>query len=260
MKSEKPDFIILQSPSIEAAHQAAKEALSKRRNLILVGNCSVEYQGRARSLLEPGERIVLVKSDGAMLVHRPTGSEPVNWQPSGCMFRSTLSPEAFVLHATRKNPDESLAVFFTDIQIMIAAKLVDIGDFNLHVSEKELQKVIFAHPSLLLSDLKPITYEKKIEPGFIDIYGLDSAGRLVVAELKRVRAGKAAVLQLARYVEYVKGTTPLEVRGVLAAPQIAKGVQAMVSVLGLEFVQIDLKRFAESISGKTDRRMGEFMK
>ena len=259
MKSGRPDFIVLQSPSIEAAHQAAKEALSKHRNIILVGNCSVEYQGRARSLLEPGERIVLVKSDGAMLVHRPTGNEPVNWQPPGCMFKSTLSREEFVIHAIRKSPNESLAVFFTDIQIMIAAKLVDIGDFNLHVSEKELQKVIYARPNLLLSDLKPITYEKKIEPGFIDIYGLDSAGRLVVAELKRVRAGKGAVLQLAKYVEYVRGTTPLQVRGVLAAPQMGKGVQAMVLALGLEFVQIDLKRFSESVSRKKNRKMGEFL-
>ena len=260
MKPGKPDFTVLQSPSIEAGCQAAKVALSRRRNLIIIGNCSVEYHGRARSLLEPGERIVLVKSDGAMLVHRPTGSEPVNWQPSGCMFKSTLSPEAFVLHAIRKNPDESLAVFFTEIQLMIAAKLVDVGDFNLHVSEKELQKVIFAQPSLLLSDLKPITYEKKIEPGFVDIYGVDSAGRLIVAELKRVRAGKSAVLQLAKYVEYVRGTTPLKVRGILAAPQIAKGVQTMVLSLGLEFIQIDLKRFAESVAGKKDRKMGEFIK
>jgi len=258
MKTQEP--VVISNPSLEAACEAVKRALSRRRCLIILGSCRVEYQGRARSVLDPGERMVLVKSDGAVLVHRPTGSEPVNWQPSGCVFKTTLSNNVLVLEAVRRNPTESLMVYFEKVEVLVAAKLVDVGSFSLHLSEKELQEAVLADPSLLLPDLRPVAYEKKVEPGFIDVYGLDSRNRLVVVELKRVRAGKAAVLQLPRYVEHVKKTTPLEVRGVLAASAIARGTQRMLATLGLEFVQVDLEKCAQSIASRRDRKMVEFLR
>ncbi|MCJ7631421.1 endonuclease NucS [Candidatus Bathyarchaeota archaeon] len=253
------DFSILSNPSTEDACQVVKKALSQHRNLIIVGKCHVEYLGRARSILDPGDRVILVKSDGAVLVHRTTGSEPVNWQPSGCVFKTTLSKGVLVLEAMRRSPVESLVIYFSEIEALIVAKLIDVASFNLHVSERELQKAVLIEPKLLLPDLKPVAYEKKVEPGFIDIYGLDSKNRLVVAELKRVRAGKAAVLQLAKYVECVKKTTPLEVRGILAAPKIAKGVQGMLYTLGLEFVSIDLEKCVQLIVTRRDRKMVDFL-
>ncbi|NIA11896.1 MAG: DUF91 domain-containing protein, partial [Nitrospiraceae bacterium] len=49
--------------------------------LIVVGCCSVEYSGRARSTLGLGERIVIVKPDSSVLVHQRAGRELVNWKP-----------------------------------------------------------------------------------------------------------------------------------------------------------------------------------
>jgi len=46
--------------------------------LLLVGDCSVDYRGRARSLLDWGERIIMIKEDGTVLVHQPVMREPVN--------------------------------------------------------------------------------------------------------------------------------------------------------------------------------------
>jgi hypothetical protein len=259
MKVVTREPVLISNPSLEATYEAMKRALSQRRCLIILGNCRVEYQGRARSVLDPGERMVLVKSDGAVLVHRPTGSEPVNWQPSGSVFKTTLSNGVLVLEVMRRNPAESLMIHFTDVKALVVARLVDLGTFSLHVSEKELQRAILAEPSLLLPDLKPVAYEKKVEPGFIDIYGLDSENRLVVAELKRVRAGRAAALQLAKYVEHVRRNTPLAVRGVLAAPKIAKGTQRMLAALGLEFVPVDLEKCARFVASRRDKRMVEFL-
>ena len=37
--------------------------------LILIGNCMVNYNGRARSILDWGERIIMIKQDGNVLVH-----------------------------------------------------------------------------------------------------------------------------------------------------------------------------------------------
>jgi len=73
--------LVLENPRIdEETQRSIKEALAQRKLLLLVGNCWVNYKGRASSKLEPGERIVIIKEDGSVLVHRPCGYEAVNWQ------------------------------------------------------------------------------------------------------------------------------------------------------------------------------------
>jgi endonuclease len=252
-------LLVRERLDVRAACLTIARALAQHRCLVVVGDCSVEYHGRARSVLESGERILLIKSDGAVLVHRPTGSRPVNWQPSGCILKTTEKDHFLVIEATRRTPMESLTVCFTRVEVIVAAELTDVGGFYLHLSEEELQRAVLAEPGLLLPDLRLVAYEKKVEPGFIDVYGLDSCNRLVVAELKRGRAGRAAVLQLARYVESVRQSTPLVVRGILAAPALAKGAHTMLAQLGLEFIPVDLEKCAQSILPRRDKKMVEFL-
>nr|NIQ34044.1 DUF91 domain-containing protein [Nitrososphaeria archaeon] len=54
-----------------------------RSMILLLGDCCVSYQGRAKSYLDFGERLVIVKKDGSVLVHTGELREPVNWQPPG---------------------------------------------------------------------------------------------------------------------------------------------------------------------------------
>lgn len=87
MVTSKPlSFLI--NPTVGEAESAVKEAIAQHKTLLVVGNCWVDYLGRARSTLEPGERILMIKGDGSLLVHRPVGYEPVNWQPPGCIFHT----------------------------------------------------------------------------------------------------------------------------------------------------------------------------
>ena len=39
--------------------------------LLLIGDCMIDYRGRARSFLDWGERVIMIKQDGAVLVHQP---------------------------------------------------------------------------------------------------------------------------------------------------------------------------------------------
>lgn len=252
-------FRVLENPDLVSSLQVVRDAIGRKRCLIVVGHCRVEYEGRARSVLEHGERIVMVKEDGAILVHRPSGYEPVNWQPAGCYFRTKLSGEELVLNAIRRSPHESLRIFFEKIFILCNLRMVDIGSFDLHVSEQEMQEAILAKPEILEEGFKPIDYEKRIEPGFLDIFGLDGKGRLVVVEIKRVRAGKDAVLQLAKYMQDVKGSANREVRGVLAAPRITKGVQKLLASLNLEYKMVSLEQCAEVIRGKSEKGIQDFL-
>ena len=81
----------------------------------------------------------------------------------------------------------------------------------------------------------------------------------MVVEIKRVRAGKSAVLQLAKYVEEVKSTVDRDVRGVLVAPQLSKDVQRLLTTLNLEFKRVDLEKCARIIKMTKEKKINEFI-
>jgi len=248
----------LLNPSVEKAVSLAKEAFSKRQGLLIIGNCWVDYRGRASSKLESGERIAVFKEDGSVLVHRPVGYEPVNWQPPGCIFHVSALSNNLQISAVRRRPPESVRISFDRVYLVSVLNLVDEGEFALHASEEDMQKAVLLNPSLIEDGLKPISYEKKIEPGFVDVYCEDKDRRLVVIEIKRKTAGKQAALQLAKYVESIRSMVNREVRGVLAAPSLGKSVQRLLTTLRLEFRALDPRKCGEALSKPEIRRLQEF--
>lgn len=249
---------VYKDPILQEASRVVREAISQRKAVIMIANCWVDYQGRASSRLEPGERILIIKEDGSLLVHRSVGYEPVNWQPPGCVFRTNISDNVLNLRAVRRKPRESLKIYIEKIYLISVLNLIDKGAFSLYASEEDMQRAILIQPSLVEEGLKPITYEKKVEPGFIDVYGIDREGRMVVIEIKRRTAGKEAALQLEKYVQSLKKVVNREVRGILAAPGVAKGVQRLLVSLGLDFKWVDPKKCAEIIRKSDVKRLSEF--
>lgn len=250
--------LVVQNPTVEEAVLMVKEAFSKHKTLLIVGNCWVDYRGRASSKLEPGERIVIFKNDGSVLVHRPVGYEPVNWQPPGCLFQTNASGKTLQIRAVRRKPPESVQISFDPVYLLSVLSLEDTGQFALHASEEDMQKAILMEPTLIEDGFKPISYEKKVEPGFVDVYGVDKTGKFVVVEIKRKPANKEAALQLAKYVDAIRGLTNREVRGVLAAPDLAKGVQRLLETLSLDFKALDPKKCAQVLSKPETKRLAEF--
>jgi hypothetical protein len=258
--SSSNPLTVLVSPNVAEAEKTVREAISQSRTLVVIGNCWVNYLGRARSKLEPGERILIIKEDGSLLVHRSVGYEPVNWQPPGCIFHVQAKEDVLEVRAVRQKPPESVKVFFDKIHMVSALSLVDSGEFSLYASEDDMHKAILLKPSLLEEGFKPISYEKKVEPGFVDVYGVDKHGKLVVVEIKRKTAGKEAALQLAKYIEAIKSKANREVRGILAAPNIAKDVQRLLATLKLEFKSLDPRKCAEVLKKAETRKLETFFK
>ncbi|MGB9135392.1 MAG: endonuclease NucS [Candidatus Bathyarchaeia archaeon] len=252
--------LFLENPKLDGeAERIVREGLSQRRTLLLVGSCWVDYRGRANSRLELGERVVMIKEDGSVLVHRPSGYEAVNWQPPGCIFHSRLKDGVLQITAIRRMPAESLRISFNSFYIIAAMKLMDAGQFSLYASEEDMQKAVLLKPSLIEEGFKPISFEKKVKPGFVDVYGIDGEGRLVVVEIKRKAAGREAVLQLSRYVKAVEGIVNREVRGVLAAPSMAKGTQKLLASLGLAFKSLDPRKCGEILHESKTKKLADFL-
>jgi RecB family endonuclease NucS len=251
---------VLTNPKLAEAAAIIEKAFVKRRTLIVAGRCSVRYTGRAKSTLEPGERILIIKEDGSLLVHRPVGYEPVNWQPSGSVFHVQIKPDVIEVHSVRHRPRESVRVTFDKVFMVSVLSLTDSGEFSLYASEQDMHRAILLKPSLLEEGFKPISYEKKVEPGFVDVYGMDKEGRLVVVEVKRKTAGKNAVLQLAKYIDAIKIKADRKLRGVLVAPALAKDVQRLLLTLGLEFKALDPKKCTNVLKKAENLKLETFFR
>jgi len=206
----------------------------------LCGRCRVVYDGRASSTLDPGDRLVVLKPDGTVLVHTDEGQQPVNWQPPGCTHEASIEGDQFVVRSHRSSPDERLIVAFERVRHATAYDLTDAADVALTGTERDLQQRILDDPALVEPGFEARATERETPAGAVDIYGEDSRGNVVVVELKRRRVGPDAVSQLNRYVaalerELHAGTT---VRGILVAPSVTDTAERLLAERGLEFVSL----------------------
>lgn len=250
----------LSNPSLQEAETFIRQALAQRRLLLILGNCMVDYEGRASSKLDWGERLLIVKADGSVMIHRPTGYEPVNWQPPGCAFQVELSGGMLKIRAVRFHPHEVLNIYFNRVLHLLAADLEDRGEFALYVTELDMQKALLLAPELFEEGFKPISAEKDVgESGFIDILGEDSEGNLVVIEIKRNPAGKDAVTQLERYVKALREKTGKPVRGVIVAPDIRREAHSLLAALKLEFKPLSPKKCYEVLKAGREAKLSDFV-
>ncbi len=257
MVDRSPVTVTLE-PDLQEALQVVRDGLVKRKTLLLIGACQVDYKGRAESKLDLGERILVIKEDGAVLVHRSTGYEPVNWQPEGCLFQSRLKDDRLVIRAVRSRPREVLTLTYNRVNMVARLDLIDRSEFVLYASERDMQRAVLLKPDLLEPGFRPITFEKRVEPGFVDVYGVDRDGRFVVVEIKRKKANRRAVLQLSKYLKSIRTTVNREVRGVLAAPSLGRGVQRLLVTLEMDYKPLDPKKCSEILRKTETKKLAEF--
>jgi len=226
------------NPSRDELRRLVDSALSNEALLTIFARCKVHYDGRAKSELGSGDRVIIVKPDGAFLIHQNRKREPVNWQPPGSVVRLELG-ETPVLVSIRRKPREVLEVELEEVYLASVFKAEDYEELALTGSEAEMAELIFENPALIEPGFKPLFREKDIGHGIVDILGRDASGNLVVLELKRRRAELHAVSQLKRYVEALRDEHGGDVRGILVAPSLTSGARKLLKKEGLEFRKLE---------------------
>ena len=227
-------------PSPTEAVEVLESALAAGAMITIVGQCEVEYDGRASSYLPPGDQLVILKPDGTLLVHTDAQHEPVNWQPPGCTHRVSLEDDHLHVQSLRSSPTEQVDITFESILQLSAFELADESTLALEGTEEDLRQRIFDEPDLVEPGFHPLMRERETPAGPVDIYGKDREGTPVVVELKRRRVGPDAAGQLARYIAAVDsdlpaGTTP---RGILIAPSVTDRAERLLNSEGLESISL----------------------
>jgi RecB family endonuclease NucS len=233
---------LLQKPDFEEAKEILEEYLRRNFTVQINGLCSVNYQGRAKSKLDRGERLVIKKQDSALLVHGPDNYQPKNWQPEVDSWNIEIDKQnnEMILEAKRSNPDELVEIRFETVDMVMVDQLVDKSDLKIRGHEIDIHESIKETPKIVEEDLKIIKHERETPAGFIDLFCRDRNDSYTVIEVKR-NPDYNTVLQLQRYVEEIEEEFSGSIRGILVAPKMTDKVLACLEDRGLEFVEVDME-------------------
>jgi RecB family endonuclease NucS len=229
---------------LENAARLIREALCAREFIAMVCLCEADYIGRARSFLEKGERLVVIKEDTSLLIHRATELEPVNWQPPPNHV-SVSTGQGFVnLVVKRVRKPEKIVVRIYCFRSFFSGRLRDEGGFYMYLSEKEISEILEKHPELVEEGFRIVSTEHRGDTGIVDVFGIDAKGRRTIVEIKKDRAGKEAVRQVLRYVRGVGAG----VRVILLSPSITSEAERMLRKNNIEFKKISMAELARIIT------------
>jgi hypothetical protein len=224
---------------IEEAFKIAYRAIEMKENLIVVGDCSVKYHGRAASKLAAGERIVFIKQDGSFLVHQNKNLAAINYQPPKGVISCEMNDGMLILKAERRKPHEILEAVFTRVFFANSFVLKDDSNISVFGTEKNLSDLLMQDLDIIEEGLIPLKSESVLLKGHIDILAEDVKGNLVVIEIKRRTADLDGVSQLKRYVSEVSQRKDKKTRGILCAPSISPNALAFLEKEGFEYRKLE---------------------
>lgn len=218
-----------------------ERAWRKKESCVIAANCRVFYEGRAKSFLDWGDRLIILKSEGTLIIHQPQGRNPINWMSAGCEMQLSDENGVLVLKIASRNPPETMRVEARELFFASSSKLRDGTSLVQVGTEADMAEFIMHNPHLISPDFVPSNLEEQTKYGFVDVYGrMKSKNVPVIIEVKRYKADLSAVSQLRRYVERLqKLSNSKRVLGFIAAPDITKNALKMLRDFGLEFRKVE---------------------
>ncbi len=214
---------------------------------LVIAQCSVDYAGRLSAHLPLATRLLMIKSDGSVLVHSDGGSyKPLNWMSPPCAL-AVREPDddqadagvTAVWTVTHAKTADQLIVSIYEVLHDSAHELgIDPGLIKDGV-EAHLQKLLAEHIHLLGDGHTLVRREYMTAIGPVDILARDAAGGSVAVELKR-RGDIDGVEQLTRYLELMNRDPHLApVVGVFAAQIIKPQARMLAEDRGIRCLVLD---------------------
>jgi RecB family endonuclease NucS len=209
---------------------------------LIVARCEVRYSGRLSALLPEALRLIMVKSDGSVMVHADTGGyKPQNWMtPPTVIEEEGEPPELIVVRKRAGATEDRLDIRISEVLSDVTHDMGEAAALEKDGVERDLQEALAAAPEWCGEGFRLVRREWATDIGPVDLMCRDAEDAWIAVEIKRV-ATIDAVEQLTRYLERIRLDPAMaECRGVLAAQQIKPQARVLAESRGLACVEVDL--------------------
>lgn len=214
---------------------------------LVIAQCSVDYAGRLTAHLPMATRLIMLKSDGSVLIHSDGGSyKPLNWMTPPCTVRH-IEPDAEQAEAGLTELWEVSQTKTGDRLVISIAEVLSDGTYEFGVDpglvkdgvEAHLQELLAEHIETLGEGFSLVRREYMTAIGPVDILARDDGQKSVAVEIKR-RGDIDGVEQLTRYLELMNRDPLLSpVEGVFAAQEIKPQARTLAEDRGIRCVVLD---------------------
>jgi RecB family endonuclease NucS len=214
---------------------------------LIVARCSVRYTGRLNATLGDSLRLIIVKSDGSVLVHADAGGyKPLNWMTPPTVIEEYGGDDGgrrIVVRKRAGSSEDRLEILISEV---LSDSEHDMGSPDEHIGlakdgvEADLQELLAEQPGWCGEGFRLVRREWPTDIGPVDLMCRDLEDGWVAVEIKRV-AGIEAVEQLTRYLERIRCDPAFTAcRGVLAAQTIKPQARVLARSREIECVEVDL--------------------
>jgi endonuclease len=206
---------------------------------LIVARCEVRYTGRLTAVLPEALRLLMVKSDGSVMVHADTGGfKPSNWMTAPTVIEE--EPGRMVVRKHGGADEDRLDIRIVEVLSDVTHDMGEAAALEKEGMEKELQELLADAPEWCGEGLRLVRREWPTDIGPVDLMCRDAEDEYVAVEIKRV-ATIDAVEQLTRYLGRI-GEQPGfgRCRGVLAAQVIKPQARVLAESRGIACAEVDL--------------------
>jgi RecB family endonuclease NucS len=210
---------------------------------LIVARCEVRYSGRLSAVLPESMRLVMLKSDGSVLVHADAGGyKPLNWMTPPTVIEEEGAPlERMIVRKRAGRSEDRLEIRVLELVSDVSHELGDAAALEKDGVERDLQEQLAAQPRALGEALRLVRREWPTDIGPVDLMCRDGDGEWVAVEVKRV-ATIEAVEQLCRYLERIRlDPATAGCRGILVGQRLRPQAITLAQARGVRCVEVDLE-------------------
>ena len=206
---------------------------------LIVARCEVRYSGRLSAVLPEALRLLMIKSDGSVMVHADTGGyKPQNWMTPPTVIEESV--DAIVVRKRAGATEDRLDIRIVEVVSDVTHDMGEAAALEKDGVERDLQEALAAAPACCGEGFRLVRREWPTDIGPVDLMCRDEGDGWIAVEIKRVGTIDA-VEQLTRYLERIRRDPAMaSCRGVLAAQSIKPQARVLAESRGLACVEIDL--------------------
>jgi RecB family endonuclease NucS len=204
---------------------------------LIVARCEVTYSGRLNAVLPEALRLLMIKSDGSVLVHSDTGGfKPENWMTPPAVIEE--GPESIVVRKLKG--EDRLDIRLAEVVSDVSHDMGEAAALQKHGVERELQELLADAPEWCGEGLRLVRREWPTDIGPVDLMCRDADEDWIAVEIKRVGTIDA-VEQLTRYLDRLRCEPGMgSCRGILAAQVVKPQARVLAESRGIGWVEVDL--------------------